>query len=95
MNTFIYQATHGNEYENNFVCFPIRTEKNLDELVDYLYEKAILFVDFLKNEDDTFFPFEDKNVRFTEDYEILLSPCIDKRIYRHLTLISDWDGPKI
>jgi hypothetical protein len=90
MNTFIYQATHGNEYENNFVCFPIRTEKNLNELVDYLYEKAILFAN-LKNEDDIFFPFEDTN----EDYEILLSACIDKKIYRHLTPISDWDGPKV
>ena len=44
MNTFIYEATHGGEYENHEVCFPIITKKSLDELVmEELYE-AIKFV---------------------------------------------------
>jgi len=97
MNMFIYEATHGGEYDNHFVCYPIITEKTLDELVMELHNQAMKFVsdEYDKgNYEDIFYPFEDSKLMYKR-YGVLVSLCMDKSITRYLTSIEKWEGAHI
>ena len=97
MNTFIYEATHGGEYDNHEVCFPIITKKSLDELVMELHNQAMKFVsdEYDKgNYEDVFYPFEDSKLMYKR-YGLLVSPCMDKSIASYLTPIEKWEGAHI
>jgi hypothetical protein len=93
MNTFIYEATH----KNNFVCYPIITEKTLDKLVIELHNSAMKFVsdEYDKgNYADIFYPFEDSNLMYKK-YNVLVSPCMDKSIANYLIPIEKWEKAHI
>ena len=98
MNTFIYEATHGGEYDNYDVCFPIRTEKTLDQLCEYLHEMAMNHIRDCFDKDgsyeEIFYPFEDSKLEYKR-YEILVSLCSSKQIRIHLTPVDEWTGVKI
>ncbi len=97
MNTFIYEATHGGEYDNYFVCYSIITEKTFDELVIELHNQAMKFVsdEYDKgNYEDIFYPFEDSKLMYKR-YGVLVSPCMDKTIAKYLTPIEKWEGAHI
>lgn len=98
MNSFIYEATHGSEYDNYEVCFPIRTEKTLDELCEYLHEMAIKYIrecwDQYHSYEEIFYPFEDPGLEYKR-YEILVPLCSSKQIRNYLTPIEKWKGAYI
>lgn len=98
MNTFIYQATHGGEYSNYEVCFPIRTEKTLEELCEYLHEAATKHVKYcwenFSSYEEVFYPFEGIEVEGGE-YEVLVELCSSKKVRNYLTPINEWKGAKV
>lgn len=89
MNTFIYEAILGTEYELDHVCFPIRTEKTLDHLVLLLNEKAekykeLMLANKIKiHEDETFFPFKN-------EMEFDFHACLDMSVKKNICKMEDW-----
>jgi hypothetical protein len=91
MNLFIYEAilTDDFDYKTECVCFPIRTEKSLEDLVLILNEKAKKYVELMTmnniklHEHENFFPFGDA-------MEFDLYACLDMSMQKNIFKLEDW-----
>jgi len=98
MNIFVYEDNFGGEWDNYNVTFPIKTNKTINELLDFLKEKAESYVESKINEDDdieeSFNPWGEKynNYPFSSPYEIRVSTCLDGSIIKNIKTIDEWEG---
>lgn len=98
MNTFIYEDNLGNDWDVWYMFYPIYTEKTLDELVDFLQDKAETFVEYSIEEygeyEKEFNPWGEKydDKPFTSNYLVSTDCCLDGSIRRKFTLLKDWKG---
>jgi hypothetical protein len=91
MNIVIYEAilTDDFDYKTERVCFPIRTEKSLEDLVLILSEKAKKYVELVTmnniklHKHETFFPFEN-------EMEFDLHACLDMSVQKNIFKLEDW-----
>jgi hypothetical protein len=91
MNIVIYEAilTDDFDYKTERVCFPIRTEKSLEDFVLILSEKAKKYVELVTmnniklHKHETFFPFEN-------EMEFDLHACLDMSVQKNIFKLEDW-----
>jgi hypothetical protein len=89
MNTYIYQATHNSKE----VCFPIRTDKTLQELCNFLREKATKLV-IESRENCEVYPYEfcPFHVTWNDDIKFLTTLCFTGEINQYIIPLHMWKG---
>lgn len=98
MNTFIYEDNLGSDWDIWYMCYPIHTEKTLDELVNFLQEQAETFVEYSMEEhgeyEREFNPWGEEydEKPFNSNYLVSTNSCLDGSIRRKFILLKDWKG---
>ena len=98
MNTFIYEDNFGSEWDNYNVTFPIKTNKTIDELLEFLKQKAESYIESKVEIDDdieeNFNPWGSKydNHPFSCAYPVRFSTCLDGSIIKNIKTIEEWKG---
>jgi hypothetical protein len=98
MNTFIYEDNFGVEWDSYNVIFPIKTNKTIDELLEFLKQKSESYIESqVEIEDDieeTFNPWGLKyeNHPFSYRYPIRVSTCLDGSIINNIKTVEKWEG---
>jgi hypothetical protein len=98
MNTFIYEDNFGVEWDSYNVIFPIKTNKSIDELLEFLKQKAESYIESQVEIDDdieeSFNPWGSKyeNHLFSCRYPIRVSTCLDGSIIKNIKTVEKWEG---
>jgi len=89
MNTYVYQAIH----KSKEICFPIRTDKTLQELCNFLKEKATKLV-IESRENCEVYPYEfcPFHVTWNDDIKFLTTLCFTGEINQYIIPLHMWKG---